>query len=139
MKKKYVLDACALIALLRNEDGAAVVADVINEANKDEIFLSIHKANLLEVYYDMCRVIGTEKADEVIDKIKCRPIQIIAEISDAIFIEAGRLKTMYKVSFADVFALATASVTGATLLTSDHHEIDIVEQSEPGIKFIWIR
>jgi len=32
--KLYVLDACALLALLRNEAGADIVSDVINAANK---------------------------------------------------------------------------------------------------------
>jgi hypothetical protein len=46
---------------------------------------------------------------------------------------------MYKVSFADTFALATASITDAFLLTADHHEMDRIEQVEPDIKFLWIR
>ena len=139
MNGSYVLDACSLLALLRNEDGAGLVADVINAANNGDVSLFIHKANLLEVYYDMYRSIGKEKADEVMGSIKSRPITIIAEISDALFKEAGRLKATHKVSFADTFALATASVKGATLLAADHHEMDVLEQAEPGIKFHWIR
>jgi predicted nucleic acid-binding protein len=64
---------------------------------------------------------------------------VLADISDELFVEAGRLKSLYKVSFADTFALATASVSGGILLTADHHEMDKVEQIEPGIKFRWIR
>ena len=139
MTGRYVLDACALLALLRDEPGADVVADIINAANNGEIDLSMHKANLLEVYYDIYRSVGKGKADEVIAEIKGRPITILSDISDAIFEEAGRLKASYKVSFADTFALATASVTDATLLTADHHEMDTVEQNEQGIKFHWVR
>ncbi|MCL2776059.1 MAG: type II toxin-antitoxin system VapC family toxin [Oscillospiraceae bacterium] len=136
---KYVLDACALLAMLHNEDGADLVADIINAANNGEANLSMHKANMLEVYYDIYRSVGKIKADEIISELKKRPITIISDISDGLFEEAGRLKSLYKISFADVFALATASVTGAALLTADHHEMDKIEQSEPNIKFHWVR
>ena len=46
---KYVLDACALMALLHDEGGAEVVADAINEANNGEATIIMHKLNLLEV------------------------------------------------------------------------------------------
>jgi predicted nucleic acid-binding protein len=48
-------------------------------------------------------------------------------------------KANLKVSFADTFAIATASVTNAALLTTDHHEMDEVEKIEQGIKFQWVR
>jgi hypothetical protein len=54
------------------------------------------------------------------------------------FFEAGRLKSIHKISLADAPALSLASVTGAFLLMSDHHEFDAVERIEP-IKIAWIR
>lgn len=139
MIARYVLDACALLALLRDEPGADVVADVINAANNGEANISMHKANLLEVYYDIYRAVSKEKADEVMAEIKNCPITIVSEINDEIFEEAGRLKASYKISFADTFAIATASVTDSALLTTDHHEMDKVEQAEHSIKFQWVR
>jgi len=135
---RYVLDACALLALLRNEPGADLVAEVINSANNADADVVIHKANLLEVYYDLYRSLGKEKADLVLAEIKKRPIGINAEITDKIFDEAGRLKASYKISFADSFALAQAIVTDAELLTSDHHEFDAIDGTEP-VRFKWIR
>lgn len=32
MQRLFVLDACALVALLKNEDGASVVTSVYNQA-----------------------------------------------------------------------------------------------------------
>lgn len=46
---RYVLDACALLALLRNEPGADKVAAAFNAANTGEAEMIMHKANLLEV------------------------------------------------------------------------------------------
>ena len=98
----------------------------------------MHKANLLEVYYDLYRTYGKEKADLVLSEIKKRPIVINSEISDEIFAEAGRLKASYKISFADSFALAQAIVFGGAFLTCDHHEFDVVEGQE-NIEFYWLR
>jgi PIN domain nuclease of toxin-antitoxin system len=135
----YVLDACALLALLHDEAGADIVAEIINSANAGAAEISIHKANLLEVYYDIYRSAGKPRADQIISEIKTRPIRIISDIGDALFEEAGRLKSLYKISFADTFALAAASVASAALLTADHHEMNRVEKCEPHIKFMWIR
>ncbi|MCL2406018.1 MAG: PIN domain-containing protein [Defluviitaleaceae bacterium] len=134
----YVLDACALLALLRNEVGADKVANVINFANAGSAKIIMHKANLLEVYYDLVRSIGKYMADEILSEIKKRPIEINAEITDEIFLEAGRMKAKYKISFADSFALAQAKVVGGSLLTSDHHEFDVIEGKE-NIIFDWLR
>ena len=136
--KKYVLDACALIALLRDEQGADIVADALNSASEGKAEVIIHKANLLEVYYDIYRSLGKEKADLILSGIKKLPIKLNAEITDDIFAEAGRLKAIYKISFADSFALAQTLVSGWELLTSDHHEFELIKDKE-NISFSWVR
>jgi len=135
---RYVLDACALLALLRNERGVDIVAAAINAANNGEAEILMHKANLLEVYYDLYRSQGQEMADLVLSEVLKRPIVINAEITDIIFTEAGRLKATYKISFADSFALAQAIEFNGELLTADHHEFDVIEGKED-IRFYWIR
>ena len=135
----FVLDACALLALLRNEAGADKVATAINAANVDNnVRVIMNKINLLEVYYDLYRSLGKETADNILAEIKKRPIEINANITDEIFAEAGRLKATYKISLADSFVLAQAIVSEGKLLTSDHHEFDHVEHKEE-IAFHWIR
>ena len=83
MTDQYILDACALLALLRDETGADIVADIINQANNNDLVVSMHKANLLEVYYDIYRTAGKMKADEVITVIIKSQVQSqnILEIS----------------------------------------------------------
>ena len=66
------------------------------------------------------------------------PITIINGISDNVFHEAGRIKTQYRMSLADSIALGETSMMGASILTTDHHEFDIVEKNE-NIKFTWLR
>jgi PIN domain nuclease of toxin-antitoxin system len=54
----YVLDACALLAVLSNEQGADIVENVYEKAVSGEAVLSMHRLNLLEVYY---RLVGSEE------------------------------------------------------------------------------
>ena len=136
--KTYVLDACALMAVLSGEKGAGVVKAAFDEADLGMAQIIMHKANLLEVYYDILRNFGRDKTDTVMSEIEKRPIKINAEITDEIFAQAGRLKSSYKISFADSFALAQVLVSGGVLLTCDHHEFDVVEDKE-NISFAWVR
>jgi len=55
--------------------------------------------NLLEVYYDLFRTYGKERADEINNEIRRLPIQIFHEISDEVFAEAGRLKASYRIYY----------------------------------------
>ena len=134
----YVMDACAIIAFLQDEQGADKVVTVLANAKNGKCKIYINAVNLVEVYYNVYRVAGKAKADEEITMIKKLPVEINAEITDRIFEEAGRLKAYYKISFADSFALAQAIASGGELLTADHHEFDAIENKE-NIHFHWIR
>jgi predicted nucleic acid-binding protein len=136
--KHYVFDACAILALIQDELGADKVVAVLNAANNGKAEIVMHKVNLLEVYYDVYRSRGKEKADLFLAELTKRPVKINSEITDGIFTEAGRLKALYRVSLADSFALAQAIVTGGELLTADHHEFNAIDGKE-SIRFHWIR
>ena len=138
MSKIYVLDACALIALLSNEKGADKVAYAYKDANSGNAKIIMNVVNLLEVYYDFYRAYSKKIADDMITHIEESMINIVTEIDKAILVEAGRLKASYKISLADSFVVAQANVTNGILVTSAHHELDVIEAKEP-IQFLWIR
>ncbi|ADY55398.1 PilT protein domain protein [Syntrophobotulus glycolicus DSM 8271] len=138
MSAVYVLDACALLAIINNEQGADRVEGILREALEGNTVVYMNKINLYEVYYGIYRVDGQTNADKVYQIIQKQPIDIIDVFSDDVFREAARLKAKYKISLADSIALGEASMRNASLLSSDHHEFDIVEQQE-SIKFDWIR
>ena len=111
----YVLDACAMLAVLSNEPGADVVDDIYEKSSSGDVDLAMNKLNLLEVYYDLLRTYGKDRADEVLEEIRQLPIKFYSELSDDIFFEAGRLKTTYKISIADSIALAQAITIKGTI------------------------
>ena len=138
MNKNYILDACALIATIKQEDGAMIVADLYEEAANGNANLVINKVNLLEVYYGFRRERGREYADTILKSILDSNVEI-SDISIAVLIEAGRIKSEYpRISLADSIALAEASNCSGYLVTADHHEMDVLDKSGV-VNFLWIR
>ncbi|MBZ4654597.1 MAG: PilT protein domain protein [Peptococcaceae bacterium] len=138
MITKYVIDACALISFLYDEQGADKVQKVLEDAYAGTAEVFMHKINVLEVYYNIFRAEGEEKARLFYTQVNELPITIIDNLSDTMFTEAGRLKASYRMSIADSIAVAEAAIRKAALLTSDHHEFDIIDEKED-IEFAWIR
>ena len=137
--QNYILDACALLALFDDEQGADVVEELIEQAKNKKIILTMNAANLIEVYYDRIRMVGTEQADTVIQNIyDTFPISIIEILSSDIVREAARFKAVGKMSFADTILIATAVCSGATVVTCDHVELEPVEK-QGIVPFLWIR
>jgi predicted nucleic acid-binding protein len=133
----YVLDACALIAILNAEPGSGKVHDLLAKSLTAEVSVVMSPVNLTEVYYDRINTVGLEKANEIYDWIKAA-ITIPDDISDNIIREAGRIKSKYKCSLGDSFGLATAFELSGQFVTADHHELDEIEKHE-SIQFLWFR
>jgi len=134
----FVLDACALLALLHKEEGYDLVSDLLTSAKIGLNVIHINQINLLEVYYDILRSCGKDTAKQVMALVSDSRVRVIRSLSDEVFEEAGRLKATYRISLADSIALAEARTQNASLVTCDHHEFDPLEQTEP-IPFLWIR
>jgi len=137
MNDIYVLDACALVALIKGEQGADVVRNVIYKNVRGSAIILMHEINLLEVYYGFFRERGKNYANRKLEQC-VEFFTTIQGLTSSVFTEAGRLKVTYKLSLADAIFLAQASISNGTVLTADHHEMDIVEQNE-NIVFKWIR
>jgi predicted nucleic acid-binding protein len=135
---KYVLDACALLAYYNDEDGADYVEDILSKALNGDVAVSMHKVNLFEVYYDFLRSAGEDMANSTMASFESAPIKVVGTIANELMREAAKFKTSFKISVADAFALATAKLDGATLVTADHHEFDPIDKAGE-LEFLWIR
>ena len=122
----YILDASAMIALARNENGAKIVEDILfDPAN----LCLAHSLNLCEVYYDFHRSNGKENALAVIDGLRRNGVRERSDCHQPFWEIVGELKSRLKrVSLADCFAIALALQSGGTLLTCDHHEFDRIAE-----------
>jgi predicted nucleic acid-binding protein len=138
VNKTYVLDACALIALLSREDGYEKVETIIKESKNNMARIIMHTVNVLEVYYHLCKLYNETVAQKILNKITDSPIQLRAEVTNDIIVKAGKLKTLYKLSLADAIGLAETIISDGIFVTADHHELDVIEKNER-INFTWIR
>jgi PIN domain nuclease of toxin-antitoxin system len=130
----YLLDACALIALLNDEDGAEHV-----EALLDRGGVEMAAINLLEVAYDAVR--RTKRPEAAVLPLRHAEqegVRILWELSEAELLAAARWKARGRLSLADAVALGIAETKGLSLVTSDHHEFDVLEPLGL-VKFEWIR
>ena|SRR2546421_13072025 len=120
----YVLDACAMIAFLRGEDGADVVEQALLETDSRCI---AHSINLCEIFYVIWRDGGEVAATEALDDLAAVGVVERNDSDQEFWREVGKLKAVQKkVSLADCCAIALTNRVGGTLLTSDHHELDSV-------------
>lgn len=136
---RYILDACALIALLNREEGWETVRELLIQASAGNAEVFMNSVNLLEVYYDRLRLGDAVKLDKFLYHAFESPIHIIDTLSRPMLDEAARIKAFYKrISLADAVGLATTLCTDGIFVTADHHELDTVDRSDT-IRFLWIR
>ncbi len=136
--KVFVIDACALIAYLFDEDGSDVFENLLIQSYANEIEMVMHFVNLGEVYYDTLKRNDVTTAQETYKAIKELPIRFVDHISDRMIYKAGEMKTTYRISYADSFAIAQTILSSAELVTTDHKEFDPIEQANV-VEFKWLR
>ena len=108
-----VLDAWAVVAYLNGvEPAAGRVAGLLHRGRP-----LMNWVNLGEVRYVVGRAHGEREADEVVRDL--RPRLTLDVASPERVLAAARLKTAYRISYADAFAAATAMAADAVLLTGD--------------------
>jgi predicted nucleic acid-binding protein len=134
----FILDACALIAVLAMEKGADNIRKLFQKKIDRQIVLMMNRFNFFEVYYKIYRAYGKEKADNLFDTIAQMPIVMKDNLTDEVFKESGRLKAKYKISIADSIAIAESIINKGSLVTADHHEIGPIEMVEK-INVTWFR
>src|SRR5712691_53499 len=103
----YVLDACAMIALLRREPGEDIVWAYLADTTAA---CYAHAINLCEVFYDFYRDPDEATAKSAVEDLKALGIIERNDFDVAFWQEAGRLKAIHrKVSLADCCALSLTS------------------------------
>ena len=105
----YVLDACAMIAFLRNEEGANVVVSLL--LNEDCI---AHVVNVCEVYYD-CLLRGDNEdiARKLIDDLRLLGLTFREDMDDQFWqmvasYKAKTRKAYLQMPLADCFVISLA-------------------------------
>ena len=118
MRKKKLLDSCALLAYLKKEDNYRKVVELLSLAPQEH-HLIMNEINVGECYYLVARGRGREQAEYFIETILPNLPVVIVSNSFEDIIEASRIKASHPISYADCFAAATAIRKKAVIVTGD--------------------
>lgn len=125
----YIFDACALIALADDEEGADILENILSNEDSE---CYVHSINLCEVYYHAHRKSSEKQAKILIEEFLELGLVERNDLDTAFWQQVGNIKAVNKkVSLADCCAISLTNKLNATLLTSDHHELD--ELAKKGI------
>ena len=114
----FALDGFALLAYLEGEKGKPRVEELLRRAASGKSFLYISLINLGEVIYITEREKGLFLAHRVVAAIDQLPLQIVP-VSRATVMAAAHIKALYRISYADAFAVVAARDHHCVLLTGD--------------------
>jgi predicted nucleic acid-binding protein len=129
-----VLDSFALLAYLRDENGAESIQTLLEKANREDSPLLMTHVSYAEVKYIVLRKDGKEAWSEVESTLGSLPVEF-APTTQALADAAANFKAHHRISLADAFAAALAQEKKAELITGDP-EFKALEKE---IKIIWLR
>jgi len=129
-----VLDSFALMAYLRDEDGAGLVQELLEKASRKDAPMLMTEVNYAEVKYIVLRKDGKEAWKEVAASLGSLPVEFVPT-TRALADAAADFKANHRISLADAFAAALAKEKKAELITGDP-EFKTVEKE---IKIGWLK
>jgi len=128
-----VLDSWALLCYLGQEPGFEKMIELFEKAVESSKPLLMCVINWGEVYYQVARRFGDQKAQEIEQLIQTLPIMVVEADKD-LTREAARIKVTKRMAYADCFAAALARLKKGELYTGDP-EFKAVEKD---IKVMWL-
>jgi len=123
MIRVAVFDACAMIAYLKGEPGADVVADLLKDST---LMRFAHGLNVGEVYHNVLKASDQGAAQAAIGMLVTDGITIRNDFDDRLWKDAAtwQAKLLPKPSLADCFCLAFALRVSGKVVTCDHLHFD---------------
>jgi predicted nucleic acid-binding protein len=110
----FLLDTSALLSFIEDEEGA----DKVEQALRQETTL-LPWPVLLEAYYISIQEEGQAEADRRLALIKQLSVKILWDMDESTLLTAAKLKTDFRLSFADSIIAAFAIQCDAVLLHKD--------------------
>jgi predicted nucleic acid-binding protein len=116
--KRYLLDTSALLALRDNEAGADQVADLLYQAQNDQVDCLACFITLMELLYRVWKDEGETAGRLAYEQAQALPIRWIHEEQELLE-KSAELKATYPISLADAWVAAAAILNSAELVHKD--------------------
>ena len=120
---KIVFDTEALLIFYLGEKGADQVKTYLEKVQDKEIEGFLNIVNLTELYYILYRK-SPKVAEEKEANLRAYGVGIVPVLDSKLWKEAGKIKGEHAMSIADAFAVATAKVEKAKLITGRDEELN---------------
>lgn len=134
--RNLVLDAWAIMVWLKDRQPAAGrVRLLLEAADRREVRLAMNIVNLGEVLYLSAKARDIAYGRRVLETLQSRVISVSAH--DELVMLAATLKARHAISYADAFAVATALLQEAPLVTGDP-ELKVLAGVEKTLQLEWI-
>lgn len=129
-QEKIVFDAWGLLALIFGEEPAAdTVRKIFDREGITKSTVNISWINIGEVYYTIGRRKGLKTADDVLNDLRLLPMTIHEPTKEDI-LSAARIKSTYKLSYADAFVISLAEKIKGKIVTGDPEIISLSKKFE---------
>lgn len=116
---RLVLDTWPVIEWLKNRKRAADYFELlIANANASAVELFMSRINLGEVYYSTAKDWDIVRANKILEQMLLLPIEMVSVFDEGV-LAAARLKSSYKISYADAFAASLAMRLDCPVVTGD--------------------
>ncbi len=120
---KIVFDTEALLIFYLGENGADQVKTYLEKIQGKEIEGLLNIVNLTELYYILYRK-SPKVAEEKESNLRAYGVGIVPILDSELWKEAGKIKGEHAMSIADAFAVATAKIEKAKLITGRDEELN---------------
>jgi ribonuclease VapC len=107
-----------MLMLLNQEPGYEKIRDYLNEAQSAQRDVLMSAINVGETYYIVHRERGEPTAEQFLTLLKATQVLILTPTLEDI-LAAAKIKAKYPISYADVFAAATAIREGVSVVTGN--------------------
>lgn len=118
MAERFLLDTSAILTHTDQEDGAAVVEDLLAQGAAGRIGLEVASISLTELYYIALRAAGEDGAARLLALVRSWPLDWIPA-DERVLLQAGLLKAFNRLSLADALIAATAKLRSSVLVHKD--------------------
>lgn len=131
-----ILDASALLCLLKGERGSDKVRELLktSEAKIETTF--IHQINLCEVEYKVSQLKSNQMKNKLVTLLDTPFLGVFKIIDYDISQLAAYLKSKYPISLADAIGLAFTKVNDGTFYTADQVLKPIADQEKIRLNMI---
>jgi len=135
MRNRYLFDAGIFPLMLAGDSN---VRKFIDEISSGKAELLVCEVNLAEFYAKTCEKKGRETADIHYLRIRYQPKITVISPDEELTRKAGQLKCKYrkKVSLADCYAAAVATINKAILITTDNNLTEMTNMEKIQAKLI---